>query len=168
MGQGLQLNVTLGVTGAYTGNASIGAVSDSLNLKETLAYVTGAGAGAADTLYTESLNIAASSNVTRDLTSLTDPLGNAVDFARVKAIVVIAASGNTNNIVVGAAASNAFAGPLGAGNQSFSVPPGGIAAFARDDAAGWVTSSTSKVIEIANSGAGSAVTGSLIVIGAAE
>lgn len=129
---------------------------------------TGTGLNQADKVYVDTNTLGASSNVDVDLAgSLTDALGAALTFARVKAVFLRAASGNTNNVVIGGAASNQFVGPFGAGTHTIAVKPGGFFGIIAPDATGWaVTAGTGDLLRIANSGAGSSVTYDLMVIGA--
>lgn len=127
----------------------------------------GTGANQADKLYADSNTLAASANTDVDLAgSLTDVLGAALTFAKVKAIFLRAATGNTNNVVLGGAASNAFVGPFGAAAHTISVSPGGFLGIIAPDSAGWtVTAGTGDLLRIANSGAGSTVTYDVVIIG---
>ena len=143
--------------------------TDSL-LDFILQLTNGTGAGQADCAYAEDFSVAASSNSDLDLVgSLLGPDGvTAASFARVKALMIVADATNTNNVVVGAAASNPWVGLLGA-THTLTVRPGaGVLAFAGGaDATGYVTvAATGDQLRLANSGAGTAVTGKLIVIGA--
>lgn len=130
--------------------------------------LNGTSAGQSDLAYCdEALTIAASSNTDIDLAgSLADPLGAAVVFARIDAIIIKAAAGNTNNVVVGAAASNGFVGPFGASTHTIAVRPGGILALYAGSSTGWtVTAGTGDLLRIANSGAGSSVACDVLIIG---
>ncbi len=140
-------------------NASFGA---QINLDN------GTGANAADRLWLDSNTLGASANTDVDLAgNLTDALGQALTFARVKAIFVRAASGNTNNVVIGGAAANQFVGPFGAATHTLSVKPGGLFAAVAPDATGWaVTAGTGDLLRFANSGAGSSVTYDVMIVGA--
>lgn len=165
---GLQLNLSVSINGAYTGAAAVGSVADTIALSDALSYVTGSGAGQADLLYTEKINIAASGAQTLVLSALTDPLGAAIAFARIKAIVLFPDPGNINDIVLGDAAASAFVGPLGVTGMAHARPNGQLI-FAAGDAVGWpVTASTADQLKLANSGSGTAVTGVLMLIGCAE
>lgn len=129
---------------------------------------TGTGAGQADRVYYAQPTIAASGTTTVDLAGVvTDVFGATVTFARVRALIVAAASGNTNNVVVGAAASNGFISWVGGATHSVNVRPGGFLALAAPDATGYaVTATTADQLLFTNSGAGTSVTFDLIVIGA--
>lgn len=127
---------------------------------------SGVASGQADRVYAKTITLAASANQDIDLSgALLDAIGGSAVFAKVKAIAVKAADGNTNNVVVGGAAANGFVGPFGATTHTVAVPPGGrFVIFA--PVAGWtVTAATADLLRVANSGAGTSVTLDLIVIG---
>lgn len=157
-----------------------GALSASLDLSASAAVTlakaysaslsTGTAAGQADKIYFDNNTLSASATLDVDLAgALTDALGNAATFARVKAIVVAAAAGNTNNVIVGGAASNGFVTPFGGATHTVTVRPGGflVLACGIGDATGYVvTAATGDLLRISNSGAGTSVTYDLVVIGA--
>ena len=127
----------------------------------------GTGAGQANAVYRDDFSIAASGTLDVDLSgSLEDALGNALVFTAVKEILIIADATNVNNLVIGNG-TNPFVGPLSAGTVTIALKPGGK--FHVSDgysAAGWtVGAGASDVIKLANSGAGTAVTGTIIVVG---
>ena len=119
----------------------------------------------ADVMWSDTRTIAASGTDTLDLTgTLTGLLGGTVSMAEVIAIYIEAASTNVNNVVIGGAASNAFVGPFGANTHTVKVAPGEYQLFASQS--GWaVTAATGDILQIANSGAGTAVTYNIIIIG---
>lgn len=117
----------------------------------------------ADKVYSDRIQIAASGDTTLDLSALIDPMGVDLAFAKVKAILVKAAAGNTNNVVIGAAGSNPFLGPLGGTTPTISVPPGGVAMLTAPKG-GW-TVSTAVNLKLANSSSGSVVNFDLIIVG---
>lgn len=129
---------------------------------------SGTGLNAADRIYVDTNTLTASSTVDIDLAgSLTDALGAALTFARVKGIFLRAAVGNTNNVVLGAAASNQFFGPFGAATHTTNVKPGGYLAMLAPDAVGWpVTAGTGDLLRVTNGGAGTSVTYDIVIIGA--
>jgi hypothetical protein len=170
MSNGLQVTLSASVKGNYTGgNALVNAVAAGLNLSRVETYVTGSGVDGADTLYTQEINIAASSSETLDLATLTDPIGDSIDFARIKAIIILADVANTNDIVLGGGASNPFLGPLGGTTPTIATEPGGLTLLMNRTATAWaVNGSTAHTIKLTNSSSGTGVTGQLIIIGAAE
>lgn len=164
----LSTDVLLQVS-AYLSNTAVDLTVPAANLSfgQSIHLDNGTGANAADKLFMDTNTIAASGNVDIDLAgSLTDALGVALTFAKVKAIFLRAASGNTNDVVIGAAASNAFVGPFGSGSDTLAVAPGGFLALVAPGAAGWaVTAGTGDLLRIANGGAGTAVTYDVVIIG---
>jgi len=124
---------------------------------------SGTGDWQASKAYVNSVEIAASGDTTLDLSALTDPLGADLSLTKVKAIIVKAAAGNTNNVVMGAAGSNPFLGPLGGTAPTVTIPPGGVAMLTAPKA-GW-TVSTAVNLKFANSAGGSAVNFDLVIVG---
>lgn len=138
-----------------------------LAYKRELALASGTGVGQADRVFHDTRTLAASANEDLDLAgSLVDAFGATLTFARIKALVVAAATTNTNNVIVGGAPANAWVGPFGAATHTATVRPGGVLAlFARDLGAYPVTAGTGDLLRVANSGAGSTVSYDVILIG---
>lgn len=128
---------------------------------------SGVGLNQADQIYQDTNTLGASGTVDVDLAGvLTDALGTALTFARIKAIIVKAAVGNSNNVNVTRPASNGVPLFLAA---SDGIPLGPDAAFVwiAPSAAGIaVTAGTGDLITFTNSGAGTSVTYDLVIIGA--
>lgn len=134
----------------------------------TLDLTSGTGANQADKIFSDTRTLSASATEDLDLAgSLTDALGAALTFVKVKAIIIIAAAANVNDVVVGGASANQFVGPFGAGTHTVKVPPGGFLVLAAPGAAGLgtVTAGTGDLLKVANSAGGSSVTYDVIVIG---
>lgn len=166
-------------------NASISAsiagdLSSSLDLVTALAklqasrgqvYDSGTGAGQVDRIWSDTRTLAASGTEDLDLVgaALLDPYGVAVVFARVKAILVSAAPGNTNNVIIGANVVNSWAtliGPTGASGGTITVRPGGGFAAWCSDATGWATTAaTGDLLHVANSAGGTGVTYDIVILG---
>lgn len=160
-------SIALTVQAALQSALDVGAAEYKFNTGKSIALASGTGAGQADKVFTDTRTIAASGTDDLDLAgSLVDGLGQTLTFVKVKAIIVIAADGNTNDVVVGAAASNQFVGPFGAATHTLKVRPGGFVAFACKDATAWgVTAATGDLLRVANGGAGTSVDYTVIVIG---
>jgi hypothetical protein len=74
-------------------------------------------------------------------------------------ICVVASSANTNNVLVGGAASNQFINWVGNSSDIVVVKPGGILFLYTPTDPGYaVTAGTGDLLKIANSGAGTGVT----------
>lgn len=133
-----------------------------------VALATGTGAGQADLIFSDTRTLAASD--TEDLTltaDLTGAFGATLTFVKVKALAIAAAAGNTNNVVVGAATSNAWATLLNS-TGTVTLRPGAffVAVAGIADATGWaVTASTGDLLKVANSAGSTGVTYDIVVIG---
>lgn len=126
----------------------------------------GTGADQAQAIYIDDFSIAASGSQNYDLAgALTDRLGNLLVFTAIKAIYLVADAANINNIILGNG-TNPFVGPFAAGANTLTVGPGGMVLLAERTAAGWpVVAGTGDILKLANSGAGTVVTGTLVVVG---
>ncbi|MFJ3537053.1 hypothetical protein ACIPQA_16470 [Streptomyces sp. NPDC090109] len=137
-------------------------------LSRQVSLGSGTAAGQADRVWSDRRTLAASATEDLDLAGvLLDAFGAAVTFARIKGLVVAAASGNANNVVIGAASSNPWATLLGA-TGTVILRPGAFLAVAAGaaDATGYtVTASTGDLLKVANSGAGTSVTYDIHIIG---
>ncbi|MBX6382162.1 MAG: hypothetical protein IRZ07_04180 [Microbispora sp.] len=144
--------------------------SAPLSFSRQVLLTDGAGAGQADRIWSDERTLAASASEDIDLAgTLVDPFGGTITFARVKGLIVAAAAGNTNNVVIGGASSNGWVGPFGAADNTLAVRPGGLLVLMSPDATGYpVTAGTGDLLHVANSGAGSSVTYQIVVIGAAS
>ncbi len=163
---GVQLDIAVNILGTYRGANDLAAVTAAFNMRKALGFAPGTGAGQADKIFSDTRQIAASSNDDLDLTSLTDPLGAALAFAGVKGIYVEAAAGNTNDVVIGGHDSAAFLGPFADATDKIRLKPGEVFFITNRTAAGWaVTGTTADILRIANGGSGSAVNYSIILVG---
>ena len=167
MSSALQIAVAASLAGFYT-KESVGAVSDTLSVKPVINFSTGAGQFEADAVYTEAINIASEGSANRVLSALTDPLGQSINLLRVKAILITADASNTNDLVLAPGGSNPFNGPGGTSSY-MTVKPGGFAVWACPGATGFpVAAGDNDTIQLVNDGSGSAVTGTLVIVGATE
>lgn len=166
---GFSGDVRVKASGVLYGTSTIGTPTFSLNVENVLPLAPGAGAGKADRLYAGERTLAASATENLDLAGgLTDPLGAALTFVKVKAILVTASASNTNNVVVGGAGSNGFLGPFADATDKVVIPPGG-AVLLTAPVAGWtVTPSTGDLLLVANSSSGTTVTYKVVIIGASS
>jgi len=140
----------------------------SAEISAGIAVKLGAGtlAGQADRMWSDERTLAASATENLDLAGvLSDIFGAAASFAKVKAIIVVAAAANAGDIVLGGAASNGFVGPFGAAAHTVAVRPGGVVLLA-DAAGGWaVAAGTGDLLKVANGSGSAAGTYKIIVLG---
>ena len=163
------MNITSGVTGSITSTNVLGSTKEDINLSTLEQFTGGTGAGQVDTFYAAQITVAASSSTTLALNgSLTDAFGNTVNFLHVKAILIVAASGNTNDVLVQPGASNAFTGPFGGTSPTLAVSPGETFLLTKGggSAVGWpVVASTGMNLKLANSSSGTGVTFNIYIWG---
>lgn len=134
-------------------------------LSATYALASGTGADQADMIWMDTRTIAASGNEDLDLAGvLTGALGNTLTFATMKALIVAAADGNTNNVVITRPAANGV--PLfSAASDAISVKPGGLFVWFAPGTGVTVTAGTGDLINMSNSGGGTGVTYDVAILG---
>ena len=150
-----------------TGSTDLASISSPLQFTRSVNLASGTGAGKADRLFSDRRTLAASATEDLDLSgALLDALGGPAAFVRVKGLIVSASKDNTNNVVFGAAASNAWATLLNS-TGAITLRPGAVAAFMAGAAdTGWaVTAGTGDILKVANSAGGTSVTYDIVVIG---
>jgi hypothetical protein len=156
-------------------NASLSAALDlatgtvPLQLRKAVSLSSGTGAGQADKVFSDRRTLAASGTEDLDLAGvLLDAFGAAITFARIKGLVIAAAAGNTNSVVVGAASATQWATLLNAAGTVTLRPGGAFCAIAgAADGTAWpVTAGTGDLLKVANSGAGTSVTYDIVIVGA--
>ncbi len=150
------------------GTNDLGTPEFNLNtaLQPPIDFTSGVSSGQADQIFSDTRTIALSSSENLDLAgSLVDALGNTLTFVTIKAILVRAAKGNTNDVLVGGAASNTFLGMFNDATDIIKVKPGGVFLWVAPQVGAPVTASTGDILKVANSGAGSSVTYDITIIG---
>lgn len=151
----------------YTSALDLSTTQNHLDFTRSLLLATGTAASQADKVWHDERTLTASSSEDLDLSgSLVDAFGVTLTFARVKGLIVAAASGNTNDVVLGNV-TNGVVAWFGAATHTIKVKPGGLLAlFAPDATAYPITAATADLLHVANSGAGTSVTYDIVVIGA--
>jgi hypothetical protein len=111
-------------------------------------------------------SLAASTSETWDLSgALTDALGNVMIMTKLKAVMVVAALANVNDVVLGNDAAHVVI--FGANTHSVAIKPGQAFLLTNFTAAGWVvTATTADLIKITNGGAGTPVVYDIALLGA--
>ncbi|MEV8600446.1 hypothetical protein AB0465_11270 [Streptomyces griseoviridis] len=161
--------LAMAASAELSGPAGLGTARVPAQLNRRVSLANGTGAGRADRIYQARRTLAASASEDLDLAGvLTDALGAGLTFVRVKGLFVAASKGNTNNVVIGGAASNAWATLLSATGTLTLRPGAMVGAMAGEaDPTGYsVTASTGDILKVANSGGGSAVTYDVLIVGA--
>ena len=162
---GVTADVKVSVVGSYAGANDLGTPVLPLSQLATVGYTPGTGSGAADLVFADQRTLTASSTENLDLAgSLTDPFGVTLTCAKVKAIYIFAAAANTNDVIVGGAASNAFTGPFQDATDKIAVRPGGVAVFAHPGTGWTVTAGTGDILKVGNGSSGTSVTYDVIIL----
>jgi len=163
----LSSRVAVSVTAQLQDGATIGSVTHDIAFNVANALTNGSGANQANQAYAARRTLAASSNESLDLSGgLPNAFGTALVFTAIKAIVITAAAANTNDVIVGGAASNGFISWVGDATDTVKVKPGGILVIAAPNAVGFdVDAGTADLLKVANSSSGTPVTYDIVVIG---
>jgi hypothetical protein len=164
----LTSKLTLQLVATLTDALDLSTVRDPLDYTFRDSLASGTGADQADMLWHDTRTLSASADEDLDLAGvLVNGLGDTQTFARVKGLIIAAASGNTNNCNVTSDGSAGVPGLFLALGDGIVVRPGGLFAWYAPDATGAVvTATTGDLLNVANSGAGTSVTYSVIIIGA--
>ena len=157
--------VSVTVTSTATNPLDLATGTIPLSLLADLVLPNGTGSGQADRIWHDQRTIAASGTDSLDLQgSLVDAFGAAFTPAKLKAIYVKAASGNTNNVVVTRPASNGVP-VFSAAGDAVPVLPGGVFVWVAPGAGVTVTASTGDLLDLVNSSSGTSVTYDIVLIG---
>ena len=153
------------VSGSQSGAKDLGTVSFPFALAANSSLADGTGAGQADVLFTDSRTLAASATEDLDLAgSLTDALGATLTMAKLKFVMIKAASGNTNDVVLSRPAANGV--PLfDAAGDSIAIKPGGVFMWAVPGSGVTVTAGTGDLLTLTNSAAGTSVSYDIVLMG---
>ena len=161
-----KITVTSDLT--YSSTLDIGSATHKVNISDLTSFQDGEAANQAEVLFTDQRTLSASANEELDLsgTSLQDAFGNDVAFTSIKAMIITAASGNTNNVLVGGAAVNAWSTWASDPTDEVVVKPGGTLVLIDPSAGGYaVTAGTGDLLRIENSSSGTSVTYDITLIG---
>ena len=163
----LSTNIKALIAGDFTGTAGMSTPLDSLAYALTLTLTDGTGSGNANQRWLSyGRTLAASASENLDLNgSLTNAFGTTTAFTQVKALAIFAYAANTNDIVVGNAASNGFISWLGSATDKITIRPGGFMLLTAPQTGYTVTAATADQLKVLNNGAGTGVTYDIAVIG---
>lgn len=161
----LNADIQLSVTGKHSQALDLGTEVLPFALSNPVSLANGTGAGQADRVFTDTRTLAASATEDLDLAGvLIDAFGVAITFAKIKAVIIKAAAGNTNDVQVKTAAANGV--PLFlAANNGIGIKPGGGFAWFCPGTGVVVTPTTGDLLTVTNGGAGTPVTYDIVIIG---
>jgi hypothetical protein len=158
----LDVNLHCKITGLYTSSPDLGSLNFSPTNRAPTNLANGTGSSQANRMYSDQRTLGASASETLDLDALTDVFGASLAFVKIKSIRISAASGNTNNVVVG---GGDWTAPFSDATDKLVIPPGG-SIMLNAPVSGWaVTATTADGLLVANSGAGTSVVYDIEIVG---
>jgi hypothetical protein len=165
---GLQTQINLAIAAALSSALDLGEASYAPNIGANFNFADGGGDDQASQIFTDVRTLTASSTENLDLNGvLTNALGASIALTKVKALIIKADAANTNDVVVGPAASNGLVTPFNAAADRVKVKPGGLLVLVAPKSAGYaVTAGTGDQLFVGNGAAGTSVTYTIVVIGA--
>ena len=162
----LKTTVTAKIEGQLKNLLDLSTPVDAFTVSTAIQLANGVGAAQADLLFHDQRTLAASGTEDLDLAGvLASPYGATLTFVELRAILIIAASTNTNNVNITRPASNGV--PLFlAASDGIPVPPGGAFLWTCPaDGKVTVTAATGDLITVTNAAAGTSVTYNVVLIG---
>ena len=141
--------------------------SAPLNYTYSMPLDAGTLANQGNQVWSDRRTLASNTPETLDINgSLTNLLGQAVNFTKVKLLMIVNRAGNTTDLTIGNAAANGFVSPFGGGATNVvTVKPGGIFLITAPDVNGLAaTAATADQLKVSNA-AGAAATYDIVIIG---
>lgn len=162
----LEATLSVGIKAIQTKGLDLGKATLPITAETKIVLTDGTASHQGREIFSDTRTIAASASEEHDLAGgLVDAYGATITFATIKAIYIKAADTNTNDVIVGAAASNAFFGPFDAADNTVKVRPGGAMMLVAPKTGWTVTPSTADLLKIANGGSGTEVVYDIVIIG---
>lgn len=161
----LSADVRFKVSAVFTGQNDLNNPEFRPVLEFFKSFSDGTGEDEANLVWTDERTLAASTSESLDFAGiLTDVYGAVITAAELVLLAVIADADNTNNVVIGDAASPIPL--LGGTNPTLPVKPGGAVLLIGPNSAGLanVSGGGNDLLKVANSGAGSSVTYKILVL----
>jgi len=160
-------NILVQIVNELTSTNPLSTAKDNMVFTKSFAITDGTGVNKAESIFRDRRTLTASSNEELDLNGvLTDSFGATITFTKIKAIVISAASANTNNVLVGGSAINGFINWVSDATDKIVVHPNGIFFLMNPTSGGYgVTPATGDLLKIENSAGGTSVVYDIIIIG---
>lgn len=165
----LTSSLSMAVGFSQTSALDLGTATFPVSVRNAVTLASGTGGGQADVVFSDRRTLAASASEDLDLAgSLIGAYGNTLTYVRVKGLYIAASAANVNNVVIGNAASNAWATLFNATGTVTLRPGAALLAMAgqADGTAYGVTAATGDLLHVLNSAGTTGVTYDVVVIGA--
>lgn len=162
----LTTKLSLSVSGQQTNPLDLGTPAFPFADSLVVTLASGVASGQADRVFTDQRTLIASATEDLDLAGvLLDPWGQAITFAKLKAIILKAAVGNTNNINLTRPAGATGVPLFLAVSDGIVIPPGFCFAWFGAGAGVTVTPASGDLFTVTNGAAGTPVTYDVVLIG---
>lgn len=162
----LATTITASIKATQSGTPDLGTSIAALDKTVKILLADGVLANQATKVFADTRTLAASATENIDVNGvLFDSFNTAVTLTAVKALLIAAKSTNTNNVIVGGAASNGLLGIFNDPTDKIIVKPGGAFLWCAPATGATVTPATGDILLVANSAGGTAVDYDIIVIG---
>ncbi len=160
-------SVNIAVQMTQTSALDLGTVTFPVQFSSSIPLASGTAANQADLFWTDERTLTASATENLDLAGvLTDATGATLTFADVVAFMLCAQSTNTNNVLIGGAASATFKLSMSDNSDIQVVRPGGCFLTVAPDATAYpVTATTGDILKIANSAGSTSVVYKVAIVG---
>lgn len=161
----LTTTIRVSVSGQQTNPLDLGTATLPFDDALLVSLANGTAANQADRVFTDQRTLGASGTEDLDLAGvLVEAFGGTLTFAKLKAIIIKAAAGNTNDVQVTRPASNGAPLFMAAGD-GIAVKPGGAFVWVAPGAGIAVTGGSGDLLTFTNSGGSTPVTYDVIFIG---
>lgn len=161
----LTANISVYATGRQTSALDLGTANVPFSIAVEHALTDGTTTGKADRVFADTRTLGPSATENLDLAGvLLDFFGAVLTFVTIKAIIIKAAAGNTNDVQLSRPASNGFPLFLAAGD-AISIRPGGVFVWTAPAAGITVTPTTGDLLTVTNGAAGTSVSYDIEIIG---
>lgn len=159
-------SISIAIAATLTNDLDVGVGTHVVGSNYKTKLTNGTGLDQANQMWSDRRTLTASSTEELDLAGiLTNAFGTTLTFTSIKAIVINALSTNTNDVVVGGAAANAFL-LFGDATDTIAIKPNGSFGIINPEADGYaVTAGTGDLLKIANSSGGTSVIYEITIIG---
>lgn len=163
---GVSASIALQIAAKLVGAADLGNPVAPVSVSKTIQIEPGTDAlGKADILWADERTLAASATENLDLAGvISGLLGGTITAAEITGVYVEAAAGNTNDVLVGGAASNAFNAGMTGTTPKQAVGPGDCFLITNRKGLA-VAAGTGDILLISNGGGSTGVTYKIIIFG---
>lgn len=158
--------INAGIAATESASPDLGTAAFNGALTYSGTFTSGTAAGMVDVLWSDTRTLAASGRDSLDLSGvLTTALNQTFSPAKIKAVMITAAAGNTNNVVVGGASAGGWVGFFGDVSDKIVLKPGYMFLLGGTGTGFTVTNSSADALLIINSAGTTTVTYSIVVLG---